>query len=102
MSTTHKPLVPVPITAVDEQLASRPPASSALLASGGPSGSMRVPAGSSERGSAAPASRPAPLPEISTGKVPVQEFPDERPAAEHLRAADSRSDWERRAEWLEA
>ncbi|MEO8178858.1 MAG: hypothetical protein ABI895_08500 [Deltaproteobacteria bacterium] len=101
MSTTHKPLVPVPITRVDSAHTSQPPASGAPLASGDPSGSVRLPA-AAERASGAPPSRPSPVPEISSGKVPVEEFADERPAVEHLRSGGSQADWEQRAQWLEA
>lgn len=44
--------------------------------------------------------RATPPVELDLQRVPVQSFPEERPAAEHLSGA--RADWQRRAEWLEA
>jgi hypothetical protein len=61
------------------------------------------PASVRESGPVPRSSRSAPshsAPEPPGGPVPVVAFAEERPASEHLSAA--RSDWERRADWLES
>jgi hypothetical protein len=50
----------------------------------------------------APPSQPRASREAPSARIPLVEFPEQRPAAEHLRGADRRAEWERRAEWLEA